>query len=242
VLRIYGDTPAWEPDEAAVRRLVDLCGVPEPDARWLVANRTERHDATLPVLPPERTELHLRRYELACPMVDARRVLDAACGTGYGASLLMKQGKAASVVGVDIDAASIAYAQRRFAAPGIEFRQASALHTGLVDASIDVVTSFETIEHMDDPGALLREFSRVLRPGGRVVISTPNDWGLTAFHAQSFRPEAFRALVEGVFAPVRWLGQRAGDAPSLDGLPAGIFETDDRRWRAETLIFVGEKR
>ena len=169
VVRIYGDDPAWEDDQSTVRRLVDTCGIDAADAHWLVANRMERHDATLPVLPPARTELHLRRYEVAATMAAGKRVLDAACGTGYGSSFLLRQGGAASVLGVDIDPQTIAYATRRFGAPGLGFRVASATRTGVPDASIDLVTSFETIEHVDDPTALLAEFRRGLAPGGGVV-------------------------------------------------------------------------
>jgi ubiquinone/menaquinone biosynthesis C-methylase UbiE len=242
VLRIYGDDPAWECDETAVKRLVERCGVSAADAHWLVENRMERHDATLPVLPPARTEMHLRRYELAATMAPGKRVLDAACGTGYGSSMLLRQGEAGIVIGVDIDAATIDYARRRFTSPGLEFRTASATRTGLPDASVDLVTSFETIEHMSDPTALLAEFSRVLAPGGRLVLSTPNDWGLTDFHAHSFGPEEFRTLVANEFHPLRWLAQRAGDTPVLENLPPGVFPVNVPGWRAETLMVIAEKK
>jgi 2-polyprenyl-3-methyl-5-hydroxy-6-metoxy-1,4-benzoquinol methylase len=241
VVRIYGEEPAWEPDEAAVRRLTQLHAVSDRDARWLVANRRERHDATLPVLPPARTELHLRRYDLAATLARGRRVLDAACGTGYGASLLRAQGAAASVLGIDIDPDTIDYARRRFGAPGVEFRIASAASTGLADASVDLVTSFETIEHMEDPETLLAEFVRVLRPGGTLVLSTPNDWGLTEFHAHSFTPDQFRRLAEKHVRCETWLGQRAGDVPALDAYPAGIFPVDEDAGDAETLLVIARK-
>jgi 2-polyprenyl-3-methyl-5-hydroxy-6-metoxy-1,4-benzoquinol methylase len=241
VVRIYGDEPGWEDDQSAMRRLVERCGVQEAEACWLTANRVERHDATLPMLPPARTELHLRRYELACGMTEGKRALDAACGTGYGAALLMEQGGAAGVVGVDIDAETVAYARRRFGRSGVEFRVCSATETGLADGSIDVVTSFETIEHLERPSELIDEFARVLRPGGRLVLSTPNDWGVKHFHEQSFTPETLRAEVERRFRVVSWIGQRAGDAPSRDDLPSGMFPLGMDGWEAETLIVVAEK-
>lgn len=241
VLRIYGDEASWEPDDRAIHRLVSLHGISDADARWLVENRRERHDATLPVLPPARTELHLRRYDLACGYAGAGVVLDAACGTGYGSALLRSQGNASRVVGVDIDPATIDYARRRFGAPGIEFRCASAMETALDDASVDLVTSFETIEHVPDPAALLREFARVLRPGGTLVLSTPNDWGLTEFHAHSFTPEQFRRLVSAQFGSAAWFGQRAGDVPAIDALPPGIFPLDQRGDEPETLLVVARR-
>lgn len=243
VLRIHGDDPAWEDDATTIRRLVQQCAVSETDARWLVANRAERHDATLPMLPPARTELHLRRYDLAAAMVRAKRVLDAACGTGYGGAHLVDQGEAASVVGVDIDAHAVAYARRRFGAdrPNIEYRACSAAATGLPDHSVDVVTSFETIEHVPDPDALLAEFARVLVPGGRLIMSTPNDWGLTAHHVHSFTPDSLRASIDRYFTAQQWLGQRAGDVPALDTLPAGMFPLADSMWDAETLIVIARR-
>jgi ubiquinone/menaquinone biosynthesis C-methylase UbiE len=242
VVRIYGDEPAWEADALAEQRLIDKCGVPGADARWLVANRLERHDATLPILPPARTELHLRRYELAAAFVQGKRVLDAACGTGYGAAVLMEQGRAAGVIGVDIDEEATAYARRRFGREGVEFRVCSAAQTALPNGSVDVVTSFETIEHMHEPGQLLEEFARVLRPGGTLVLSTPNDWGVKHFHEHSFTRESLRDIVEERFRVVQWIGQRAGDAPALDGLPAGMFPLGEGTWAAETLMVVAEKR
>lgn len=242
VLRIYGDEPTWEDDDAAVRRLVGRCSVSETDAQWLVMNRIERHDATLPILPPARTELHLRRYELASNYARGKSVLDAACGTGYGASILIDQGRATRVIGVDIDEQTVAYARGRFGRDGVEFRVCSAAATGLEDESVDVVTSFETIEHMQEPGALLDEFYRVLRPSGMLILSTPNDWGVKHFHEHSFTPESLRALVGQRFAALQWIGQRAGDTPAFDQLPAGMFPLANRAWTPETLIVVAQKR
>lgn len=242
ILRIYGDEPAWQNDDVTVDRLVRECGVVESDARWLVANRRERHDATLPMLPPARTELHLRRYELASKFARSKRVLDAACGTGYGAALLVDQGEAARVIGVDLDPAAADYARRRFGRSTIEFRQASAAATGLPDGSVDLVTSFETIEHVPDPDAVIAEFARVLTPGGRLVISTPNDWGLTEFHAHSFTPDTLRRVVSTRFTILQDLGQRAGNTPARDDLPPGMFPMDDHAPAAETLLIVADKR
>lgn len=242
VVRIYGDEPEWEEDAVVVRRLIETCGVPEADARWLVANRSERHDATLPMLIPARTEMHLRRYELAASYARGRRVIDAACGTGYGAAFLVDQAGATGVVGVDVDPGAVRYAARVHCRPGVSFRCAAAERTGEADGSAGLVTSFETIEHVDEPRALLAEFARVLSPGGRLVISTPNDRGLTEFHAHSLTPGAFRGLLEERFRIEGWLGQRAGDAPATDGLPAGMFALEDDRWQAETLLAVATVR
>ncbi|MFI4883272.1 MAG: hypothetical protein ACIAQU_11890, partial [Phycisphaerales bacterium JB064] len=83
------DDTLWEA-EATLERLI-ASGLSLEDARWLVDNRGERHDALLPIIPPARTELHARRYELAADVAlqhNARRIADIASGTGYGSRLL----------------------------------------------------------------------------------------------------------------------------------------------------------
>ena len=221
VVRIYGDLPdypAWGAEE-----LIGRCGVSERDAEWLVEHRSERHDASLPMLAPSRTELHLRRYELALPHVRDRRVLDAACGTGYGSEMLACFGGARSVVGLDVDARAVDYASRRHAAAGVEFHAADASRTGLTDGSIDVVVSFETVEHVPDAEGLIDEFARVLTPDGLLVMSTPNDWGPTEHHCHSFDRGAFVGLIERRFEVVELYGQRACNEPQMRGLPGGIY-------------------
>jgi len=229
VFRIYaGVASTRENPEASVSRLVLRSGLTESDARWLVENRDERHDATLPMLPAERTEMHLRRYELAAMHARGKQVLDIACGTGYGSRLLLDQGMAASVLGADIDQRAVDYARRRFgvgengSGARVRFECAGATDTGLDAASIGLVTSFETIEHVPDAGAVLAEFRRVLIPGGTLVMSTPNDTGPTAHHAHSFTREAFSELLEAYFPDAEWVCQRAGDEPRRWDMPAGM--------------------
>lgn len=228
ILRIYGDdTPAREPAEVSVRRLTGHWGLSEADARWLADNRDERHDATLPMLPPERTEMHLRRYEFVEPFVAGRRVLDIACGTGYGSRFLLDQGQAASVLGLDVDPSAIDYATRRFAAgvapDRLRFALGDAARLNIPTGSIDVIASFETIEHVPDAAAALAEFRRVLTPGGRLCISTPNDTGPTAHHAHSFTPDAFESLLRERFTTVEMFGQVTGDPTFDPALPPGVF-------------------
>ncbi len=242
VLRIYGDDPASEDAAAVQRRLVERWGLSESDARWLVENRAERHDANLPMLPPERTELHLRRYELALPYAAGKRVVDCACGVGYGAAMLLEQGGAGSVVGLDIDPRAVDYASRRYGRVGLTFRTASATATGLADRWADVVTSFETIEHVEDPAAAIDELARILVRGGTLILSTPNDWGVTEHHAHSFTRESLAALLEPRFADLRWFGQRTAGVPTMAPPAAGIEPATHDAAGVETLIVVARKR
>jgi SAM-dependent methyltransferase len=113
---------------------------------------------------------HVYRYRFAARLVRAKRVLDIACGEGYGTASLVKSG-AGSVIGVDVSPAACAHARRKY---GIDARLGDAHAIPVADAAVDVVVSFETIEHVPDPAQFLAECRRVLAPGGTIVISTPN--------------------------------------------------------------------
>ena len=105
---------------------------------------------------------HVARYRFAKDFVRGKRVLDIACGEGYGASSLAKAG-AASVVGVDIADDVCEHARRKY---GIDARTGDAQAIPLPDRSIDLIVSFETIEHVASPAAFLQECARVLAPDG----------------------------------------------------------------------------
>lgn len=129
----------------------------------------------------ERSDAHIARYQWACQFIKpGDRVLDAACGLGYGSHLIASLTDAGHVLGVDGSAYAVDYAQTAFArADGRLGYQRAFLPddlTDLPDGSLDVIVSFETLEHVQDPGALLSCFERLLSPGGRVLVSVPNDW------------------------------------------------------------------
>jgi len=114
---------------------------------------------------------HVHRYAYARRYADGKRVLDAACGEGYGSALLSRE--AATVVGVDDGAAAIAHARARYHAPNLAYVQGSVLALPLADASVDLVVSFETIEHLGEQREMLAEFRRVLAPDGVLILTAP---------------------------------------------------------------------
>jgi SAM-dependent methyltransferase len=150
---------------------------------------------------------HVARYRLASQLASGRRILDAACGEGYGTAMMAAAG-AARAVGVDIHGRTVAHAREKY---GGEFEEGDVCRLPFEDASFDLVVSFETIEHVEDPGTMLAEFRRVLEPAGLLVVSTPNkDEYLigTEFHVHEFTPAEFTQLLERQFPVVGLLYQQ----------------------------------
>lgn len=129
----------------------------------------------VPGVPGEIELEHVHRYAFARGYAAGKRVLDAACGEGYGSALLARA--ASQVVGVDIDPATLAHASRQYVAlTGLAFQQASVTALPFADASFDLIVSFETIEHLEekDQPRMLAEFARLLAPRGLLILSAPN--------------------------------------------------------------------
>lgn len=158
---------------------------------------------------------HWHRYSAMVHAVRGQRVLDAACGEGYGSWLLA--GSAADVVGIDVDATAIGHAVARYAArPNLRFTQASCTALPLATDSVDLIVSFETIEHLEAQEAMLAEFRRVLAPTGALVISSPNkaiyseETGFAnEFHVRELSRDELAAQLDAQFPQQTWYGQRA---------------------------------
>jgi ubiquinone/menaquinone biosynthesis C-methylase UbiE len=115
---------------------------------------------------------HLHRYSIVLEIVKNKRVLDIASGEGYGSFQLSKF--ALSVIGVDIDNDSIEKAKIKYESSNIEFLKGSTSNIPIPDNSIDVVVSFETIEHHDKHEEMMLEIKRVLTPSGILIMSSPD--------------------------------------------------------------------
>jgi len=118
---------------------------------------------------------HGHRYAFVRRFVGGKRVLDAACGEGYGAAQMSQLAR--DVCGIDISDEAIAHARVRYSdIANLRFERASVTSLPLDDASVDVIASFETIEHVsaEDQVRMLAEFARVLTPEGVLILSSPN--------------------------------------------------------------------
>jgi 2-polyprenyl-3-methyl-5-hydroxy-6-metoxy-1,4-benzoquinol methylase len=139
---------------------------------------------------------HYTRYAAARQIVAGKRVLDIASGSGYGSDLLAET--AAHVVGVDVSPEAVEYARATFVRDNLEYRVGDAVAIPLEDDSVDVVVTFETIEHIEDYRAFMVEIDRVLAPDGIAIISTPNDLEFVEgnhFHLHEFVYDELLALV-----------------------------------------------
>lgn len=129
----------------------------------------------------ERSDAHVVRYQWASGYIKpGDRVLDAACGLGYGCRIMRHLSDAEQVIGMDGSEKAVNYASKSYSDEPrrIDYRAGllpEALST-LPDGSFEVIVSFETLEHLEEPKALLREFRRLLTPGGRLIVSVPNNW------------------------------------------------------------------
>jgi 2-polyprenyl-3-methyl-5-hydroxy-6-metoxy-1,4-benzoquinol methylase len=146
---------------------------------------------------------HLKRYQFASGFVAGKRVLDIASGSGYGSRMLADAG-AASVTGVDISAEAVAFATERYgSAANLKYVNADAC--AFTTGTYDVITSFETIEHLHQRDAFLANLHGMLAPGGTLLMSTPNKSIKSAgrpsnapknkYHVYEYRQEEFLAAV-----------------------------------------------
>ena len=159
-------------------------------------------ERTLPGIPDERYwfERHVVAYRLAAARAAGLTVLDAGCGEGYGLRMLA-DADARRVIGVDLEPAVVAHAQATYGTdPRIEVHQAELMDLPLSDGEVDLTVSFQVIEHLHDIPGYLRSLARVTRPGGEVLIATPNrltftpgsDVPVNPFHTREFTADELR--------------------------------------------------
>ncbi|MGI8594944.1 MAG: class I SAM-dependent methyltransferase [Solirubrobacteraceae bacterium] len=168
-------------------------------------------ERTLPDVPEENYwfRRHLVVYEWIAARVVGLRVVDMACGEGYGADVLAR--RAASVVGVDANPEAHEHARLRYRQPNLRFER------NLVDRfgeSCDAVAFLQTIEHVEDPGPVLDHLASLLSTGGTAYVSTPNVLTLAPagaqrsgnpWHVREYRAQELEALCRAHFSRVELL-------------------------------------
>ena len=151
---------------------------------------------------------HICRYRFAQLLVEKKVVLDVGSGVGYGSKILAE--KAGSVLALDVSEEAVRYAGQEYAADNIELVVGDCQDLPLASDSVDVVISFELIEHLQGQDAHLLEVGRVLKPDGLTVISTPNrifysqeSNQANPFHTHEFDFREFLDFLKSVFSSVQ---------------------------------------
>ena len=167
----------------------------------------------VPLVQGEIKYEHLHRYALSLEFAADKSVLDVASGEGYGAAMLARVAR--SVTGVDLDPETVRHARHNYHFSNLNFLVGGCDELPVPDASVDLVTSFETIEHHDLHEEMMREVKRVLRPGGILIISSPNRLVYSdernytnPFHVKELYYDEFRELLGRHFKHQRMYGQR----------------------------------
>ena len=173
---------------------------------------------------------HLLRYHAVRGLCAGKRVLDVACGEGYGSYLLATWG-AARVVGIDIAADAVEAAQQIFAHPNVTYLRGDACQLADVladDESFDLIVSFETIEHVGDIDGLLRGMAARRAPGATIVISCPNDHAESEenpYHLRAFTLAEFQEITSAILGPAtEWRLGTPVAGEILQGLGPPAFE------------------
>jgi 2-polyprenyl-3-methyl-5-hydroxy-6-metoxy-1,4-benzoquinol methylase len=218
----------------------------DPQYMWLYKNRDERMDATVEIFDEGRRAFHLARYQFASGLASGKVVADIACGTGYGTEIISRDGKALKAIGVDIDEQAIAYASARHRRHNVEFLCTPGDETNIPDQTIDLVVSFETLEHVPNDDALLKEFHRMLKPGGMLLCSVPNNWPIerTPHHVRVYDRRSFESAILEYFEIRKLYNHNSGtDSDFNRGQPMGIQETSPlNQASAECYIAICMKR
>ena len=190
-------------------------------------------ERTLPDVPEENYwyRRHLVVYEWLRARVSGLKVIDMACGEGYGSAVLART--AGEVVGVDANPEAHEHAKLRYRGPGLRFER------NLVERfaePCDAVVFLQTIEHVGNPGEVLEHFKALVGPDGLVALSTPNletlapagaEKSANPWHVKEYRAEEFRALCSAHFARVELHGLFHARK-----LAAHAFALEHLRWDA----------
>lgn len=179
---------------------------------------------------------HMARYHSIKQIVKDKTVLDIASGSGYGSALIAEDAK--KVIGVDISQEAIDYANKSYKKKNVEFIKGDGTKIPLGNNSVDVVVSFETIEHIEDYKQFMDEIKRVLTTDGVLILSTPNDDEYSEenhFHVHEFRHKELKTLITEYFKHFEVYYQ--GDWLYSALLPERLTGSEEWREKFETFQY-----
>lgn len=187
---------------------------------------------------------HRCRYLFAAPHAQGARVLEIACGTGFGAEMLVEAG-ASCVVGVDLDPETVGTAHRLYNGPKRSFSVADGTRLPFSDGTFNLITSFETLEHVPEAEAFLAELHRVLTPDGLLVLSTPNRSYTemngqkcdNPFHVREYTGAELQELLLRSFSKVELFGQRLSEKYRISPFAADHLRMQFSNW-TRVLLFL----
>jgi ubiquinone/menaquinone biosynthesis C-methylase UbiE len=182
-----------------------------------MAQKTKKQKFTgerlMPEVMNEDTFLHLHRYAITFDYIKDKDVIDIACGEGYGSFLMSKYAK--NIIGIDIDKNTIDNANSKYVNNNLSYLQGDVSKIPLQSSTIDVVVSFETIEHTTMHNEMMVEIKRVLKPDGLLIMSSPDKYNYSEkrgfrnkFHVKELYLEEFENLIKKYFKYDKMLFQR----------------------------------
>lgn len=196
-----------------------------------------------------RADAHVARYMFARQFIrPGDRVLDAACGLGYGSAILTDGTLAESVEGIDIDTAAVDYAACHYGRTRSRLSFVTCDLTELASrpaGCLDAIVSFETLEHIANPDEFLETCHRLLTPGGRLICSVPNEWlnedGVdpNPHHLQVFNRERLERTCGRHFLVEHTYAQTAGGGMKLPDATRRLWQAGAEEQDAEWWLLVG---
>ena len=160
---------------------------------------------------------HLHRYAIVKDLVIGKDILDIACGEGYGSNLLSDY--ANSVIGIDISSEAVNHAASKYKKDNLRFQHGSTLFIDLPELSIDIVISFETIEHLVEHDTMLQQIKKILKTNGVLIISSPDKKNysdipryVNPFHLKELYKSEFESLIKKYFDNTLMLFQKSAVA------------------------------
>lgn len=191
---------------------------------------------------------HRARYELAASLVGGKVVVDCASGDGTGTAIYARAG-ARHIHAFDLcEEAVEAVAARDLG--NVTAIVADGRELPLEDASCDVAVSLETIEHMDRQDAFVAELARILRPGGTLVLSTPNrvhyspgcETPWNPFHLRELEPHELAGLLAPHFGQIEWFGQAPARGTWLLAPFGRVAVRARQAWKLRLLVLDRDRR